>query len=81
MRSISFEFKRQCVNDACDYLLNETFPFGLSCFPSQIMNSIGAFSGDRVKDTRQEKIVYVSLPHSLSILFVISCCVCNALCI
>jgi hypothetical protein len=46
------------ANDACDYLLNETFTFGLSCFPSQIMNSIGAFSGDRVKDTRQEKIVY-----------------------
>jgi hypothetical protein len=29
------------------------------------MNSIGAFSGDRVKDTRQEKIVYVSLPHKM----------------
>jgi hypothetical protein len=27
------------------------------------MNSIGVFSGDRVKDTRQEKIVCISLPH------------------
>ena len=61
MRSIPFEFKRQCVNDACNYLLNKTFPFGLSCFSNQIMNSIGVFSGDRIKDTGQEKIVCISL--------------------
>jgi hypothetical protein len=43
MRSIPFEFKRQCVNDVFNYLWNETFPFGLSCFSNQIMNSIGVY--------------------------------------
>ena len=59
----SFGFKRQYVYDACNYLLNGTFPFGLSCFPNQSMISIGVFSGDRIKDTRQEIIVCISLPH------------------
>ena len=43
MRSIPFEFKWQCVNDVFNYLLNETFPFGLSCFSNQIMNWIGVY--------------------------------------
>jgi len=51
----SFEFKRQCVYDTCNYLLNGTFPFVFSCFLNQSIISIGVFSGDRVKDTRQEK--------------------------
>ena len=59
----SFEFKRQCVNDACNYLLNGKFPFGLSCFSNQSMISIGVFPGDCVKDTRSEKIFCISLPH------------------
>jgi len=59
----SFGFKRQCVYDACIYLLNGTFPFWLSCFSNQSMISIGVFSGDRIKDTRQAKIVCISLPH------------------
>ena len=59
----SFEFKRQCVYDACNYLLNGTFPFGLSCFSNQSMISIGVFSGDRIKNTCPEKIFCISLPH------------------
>ena len=60
----SFGFERQYVYDACNYLLNGTFPFGLSCFPNQSMISIGVFSGDCIKDTRPEKIVCISLPHT-----------------
>ena len=59
----SFEFKRQCVNDACNYLLNGKFPFGLSCFSNKSMISIGVFPGDCVKDTRSEKKFCISLPH------------------
>ena len=45
----SFEFKRQCVYDACNYLLNGTFPFGLSCLLNKSIISIVVFSGDHVK--------------------------------
>jgi hypothetical protein len=46
------------------YLLNGTFPFWFSCFSNQSMISIGVFTGDCIKDTRPEKIVCISLPHT-----------------
>jgi hypothetical protein len=49
------EFKRQCVYNACNCLLNGTFPFRLSCYSNQSMISIGVFSGDHVKDIRPQK--------------------------
>jgi hypothetical protein len=74
-------FKRQCNNDACNYLLNGKFTFRLSCFSNQSMISIGVFHGDRIKDTHPEKSS-ASVNHiSLSILVKISCCVYNVLCI
>ena len=38
--------------------------FGLSYFFNQSMISIGVFSGDCIEDTRPEKIVCISLPHT-----------------
>ena len=49
------EFKRQCVYNACNCLLNGTFLLRLSCYSNQSMISIGVFSGDHVKDTRSQK--------------------------
>ena len=57
----SFEFKRQCIYDSCNYLLNGTFTFGLSCFLNQNMISIEVFYGDCKRYS--PRIVCISLPY------------------
>jgi hypothetical protein len=57
----SFEFKRQCIYDSCNYLLNGTFTFGLSCFLNQNMISIEVFHGDCKRYS--PRIVCISLPY------------------